>query len=89
MDKLYRLAWDSWNLNHIAKHGISRKEVEEAVNDPKSYLKKHRKRLLIIGSAWGRIITVILENTGGKEYYVVTARDATATEKRIYKRKKK
>ena len=33
MVKRYSLIWDEQNLNHIAKHGVSKKEVEEAVNN--------------------------------------------------------
>ena len=91
MDKLYRLIWDRWNLNHIAKHGISRKEVEEAVRDNRAVIWKHRGRYVMLASAHGRILFMVLEKIGkrSKSYYVVTARDATKSEKRIYRKGKK
>ena len=89
MVKRIKLEWDDWNVNHIAKHGVSRREVEVVIEDPKKIIKKHRKRYAVTGSAFGRILYVILERIEGERYYVVTARDATTAEKRIYKRKKK
>ncbi len=88
MVKRIKLEWDEWNVNHIAKHGVSRREVEEAVRDPRAKMRKISKnRYALIGSAWGRIITVFLDFQGRTRYYVVTARDSTAKEKKIYKRK--
>jgi len=84
--KKYKLIWDEYNISHIAKHGLKVKEVEEAVNDKKRLVRKFRKRYMILGSAWGRIIVVILEKVRDG-YYVVTARDVTTSEKRLYKRR--
>ena len=81
-----RLIWTENNISHIAKHGVSIKEVEEAIKDRNAIMLRHRKRYALIGSAWGRILFVILEKVNS-EYYVVTARDATEREKRRYKMK--
>ncbi|WP_290624661.1 BrnT family toxin [Archaeoglobus sp. UBA230] len=89
MVKKYSLIWDEWNLNHIAKHGVSKREVEEAVNDERAYIKKHRKRVMVVGSAWGRILVVILEKIERNDYYVISARDATNSEKRLYRKRGK
>ena len=83
-----RLIWTENNISHIAKHGVSIKEVEEAIKDRNAIMLRHRKRYALIGSAWGRILFVILEKVNS-EYYVVTARDATEREKRRYKMKLK
>ncbi|RLI78635.1 BrnT family toxin [Archaeoglobales archaeon] len=83
-----RLIWTENNISHIAKHGVSIKEVEEAVKDRNAIMLRHRKRYALIGSAWGRILFIILEKVNS-EYYVVTARDATEREKRRYKMKLK
>jgi uncharacterized DUF497 family protein len=88
MVRRIELEWDNWNLNHIAKHGVSKREVEEAIRDPRAKMRKISKnRYVLIGSAWGRILTVFLDFLGKWKYYVVTARDSTEREKRIYKRK--
>jgi len=87
MPKFY-LLWDEWNLNHIAKHGVSRVEVETALKDEKLVLWKHRGRYVVIASAHGRILLIVLEKIRDF-YYVITARDATDVEKKIYRRGKK
>ncbi|WP_457591827.1 BrnT family toxin [Geoglobus sp.] len=88
MVKRIRLEWDDWNVNHIAKHGVSVKEVEEAVKDRRKVIWKHRGRYVMIASAYGRILFVVLEKITGEKnsYYVITARDATNSEKRIYRK---
>ena len=84
MVRVNRLIWDEWNLNHIAKHGVSRKDVEEAVNDNRAVVWKHKGRYVMIASAYGRILFIVLESVQERDvYYVVTARDATKSEKRI------
>ncbi|RLI81789.1 BrnT family toxin [Archaeoglobales archaeon] len=79
-----RLIWTEDNISHIAKHNVSVREVEEAVKDGKALILKRKKRYALIGSAWGRILFIVLEKVNS-EYYVVTARDATQKEKRRYK----
>ena len=71
MVKKYHLIWDEWNLDHIAKHGISRREVEEAVRDNRAVIWKHRGRYVMLASAHGRILFIVLEKIGerGESYY--------------------
>ncbi len=85
------LIWDDWNVNHIAKHGVSVKEVEEAVKDKRKVIWKHRGRYVMVASAYGRILFIVLEKVEGEKnsYYVITARDATKSEKRIYRKRKR
>lgn len=56
-----RLVWAEENISHIAKHGVSVREVEEAVRDRNTIMLKQKKRYALIGSAWGRILFIILE----------------------------
>jgi len=86
--KHIRLIWTEKNISHIAKHEISVKEVEEAIKDRDAIFLKHRGRYAVIGSAWGRILFIILEKIDD-EFYVITARDATDKEKKRYKRMRK
>ncbi|WP_290898921.1 BrnT family toxin [Ferroglobus sp.] len=85
------LVWDDWNVDHIAKHGVSVEEVEEAVKDSRKVIWKHRGRYVMIASAHGRILFIVLEKIIGEKnsYYVITARDATNSEKRIYRKMRK
>ncbi|WP_202320198.1 BrnT family toxin [Archaeoglobus neptunius] len=87
MVKINRLIWDEWNLNHIAKHGVSKKEVEIAVGDKRAVIWKHRGRYVMVASSHGRVLFIVLEKVRGEKnaYYVITARDATNSEKRIYR----
>jgi len=69
------------NISHIAKHGVSVKEVEEAIRNRDAIVLKHRSRYALVGSAWGRILFIVLEKVND-EFYVITARDANRKEKK-------
>lgn len=88
MRRKIRLIWTEGNISHIAKHNVTVGEVEEAIRDRYAIVLKQRSRYAIIGSAWGRILFIVVEKIDDF-YYVVTARDASEKEKRRYKRKKK
>jgi len=67
------------------KHGVTVREVLE-VFEGKIYTKKvGKKRYMIIGkTASGRYLTLFVDRIGRK-LELVTARDATDSEKRLYK----
>lgn len=88
--KIEELVWDEWNEDHIARHGISQREVEEAVFDKASVFFRTRsaeaRRYAALGlSEAGRYLFIVLEPQAGNKAYVVTARDMTDAEKRRYK----
>jgi len=83
--KPIRLIWTERNISHIAKHGVSVKEVEEAIRDRYAIVLKHKGRYALIGSAWGRILFIVLEKINDE----FTARDANRKEKKRYKKMKK
>ena len=78
--------WDEWNREHVDRHGVSRVEVEEMRhNQPFIRLvKRGRYRLIGVTDA-GRYLTVFADAGSYGLYYVVTARDATETERRYYR----
>lgn len=84
--------WDDANVDHIAEHGVEPEEAEEAVDDRyddryKVAVPPHSGRDRIIGKTGdGRVLCVVLDRraTGWR---VVTARDATDSEKRAYRRR--
>ncbi len=83
--KIKELIWDVWNIKHIEKHGVSLKEVEEAVGSKIKTLKGYREHYLILGvTKKGRLLTVVLALKKGKSYFVVTARDMSKKERRYY-----
>jgi uncharacterized protein len=82
--------WDDANIEHIAQHQLIPPEVEDALCDPRrigaTANKSQEKRWAILGSTLeGRVLFVVF--TKREELIrVVTARDATNTEKRRYRR---
>lgn len=55
-------AWNDWNLNHIAEHGVSREEAEHVVTHarrPYPLTLDAEKRLVIGRSPKGRTLRVI------------------------------
>lgn len=80
--------WDESNLAHIARHGISREEAEEAVTiDPLDVdVQEHgnEPRVLCFGRTQsGRLLTVVYAERAGK-IRVVTAYDMTKPQQRLY-----
>lgn len=84
------LIWDTWNEDHIARHGVEPEEVEEAVrNDPYVTRQRNKTYGLICRTDDGRLLMVILAPQGGDIYFVVTARDANREERRLYARRRR
>ncbi len=79
--------WDDENVQHIARHGVEPYEAEEAVEDPRRTPASARGgRAGAIGMTLdGRLLVVILEKRWRKRR-VITTRDATNRERRIYRR---
>jgi len=68
------------------RHGVSDMEVENAVNGRiliRNTSRKGEKLKEVIGESHGRILFVVLKLYGNR-YRVITARDATGAEKRLY-----
>jgi len=85
------LVWNAKSIDHIARHKVEPAEVEEAVFGKRFVLRARGKnRYVLYGRTYqGRYLLVVLEHLGGKEFFVVTARDMTDSERRLYKRKVK
>ena len=83
-------AWDEWNENHISKHEVTKKEVKEASNSKTIITESYLGRKLIFGKTKkGRLLTVVVSFEKQKEPYVVSARDMSKKERRIYYEKTK
>lgn len=82
------LEWDDENVEHVARHGITPWEVEEAVADSRrTAFPAHSGRAGVIGrTEAGRILVVIVEQHT-LMWHVVTARQATERERRLYRRR--
>ena len=81
------LQWEEWNEDHIARHGITRDDVEEVCHGNPAEDDTYDDRLRLVGpNAVGNLLTIILApKPGPGVYYVVTARPAAKKERRLYR----
>jgi uncharacterized DUF497 family protein len=83
-----RLAWDDWNTAHVATHGVTRDEVEEAVAGETIARATYKNRILVLGpTRAGRMLAVVIgpvPNEPGA-YYTFSARPASRQERRYYR----
>ncbi len=83
--------WDDGNLDHIARHNVTREEAEEALLDRRRvgvhvHQDSGEQRCGAIGATGdGRILAVVFTKRAAK-LRVVTARTADQTERRRYRR---
>jgi uncharacterized DUF497 family protein len=80
--------WDAENLNHIARHGVTSGEAEEAVliEPLEADVQQHEneERVLCFGrTKLGRLLTVLYTERRGK-IRVVTAYEMTKPQQRLY-----
>ena len=82
------LVWDTWNVNHIARHGVIPTEAAEVCSNPVIVRQSYADRLVVVGPTnTGRMLAVILEplDPDTRTNYVVTARPASRRERRLYR----
>ncbi len=73
--------------NHILKHNLTINQIKHALKG-KKLVKREKKRLLVLCSYHGRIIKVVFEKKG-KYLWLITAYDASDSEKRLYSKRAK
>ena len=82
--KIADFEWDEDNINHIARHGVSPEEVEEACYDEPFVLKGRQGSYLIYSqTSDGRYLLVVARYKGQGIIRVITARDMTDAERRL------
>ena len=80
------LIWDDWNIEHIARHGVTRDEAMEVCGGRFIVLRGYTGRFIIVGqSIDGRALSIVVEPEDEWKYYVVTARSASRGERRAYR----
>lgn len=87
MLRIEALEVDDHILDKIeSKHGVSFGEVEEACLSEARHVRRSREGLykLFGRTAAGRYILVVLVNLGRGVWKIVTAREMTESEKRLY-----
>lgn len=84
------LVWDEWNIEHIKKHKVKVSEVEQAARNRIEEIQSYSNRVVILGRTnKGRFLTVAVSFEKQKEGYVVSARDMSSKERKIYHEKTK
>ncbi|MDI6655104.1 MAG: BrnT family toxin [Candidatus Hydrothermarchaeota archaeon] len=82
------IEWTEEDIDHIRKHNIEPKEVE-SIFESKIYYRRNKGFYNFYGRAKsGRILLVITKKVDNK-YRVITARDATPSEKALYVKRAK
>ena len=85
-----RFIWDEWNLDHIARHGVSPWEVEQVLAHPRVERRVRRGARAAYGqSDAGRHLLVVYRPRGRGRVFVITARDMSHREKQNYRRTRK
>ena len=87
MLRIESLEIDDHILDKIeSKHGVSLVEVEEACLSDRRHVRRGREGLYKVFSQTeaGRYVLVLLANLGYGNWKVVTARDITSSERRLY-----
>lgn len=84
-----RLLWNGWNINHIARHYVIPREIEQVRHSNFLSYQSYKGRYVIIGTTRaGRILTVVIEALPDEEgvYYPITAFDARPEDLQLYQR---
>ncbi len=83
------IRWTSESEAHIARHGVTPEEVEQAVNSRPRYEAPGREdsTLLYCATDEGRALLVVLAEAVDGRWYVATVREMTDTERRAFRRK--
>lgn len=81
--------WTEESEVHIARHGVTPDEVEEALYTNPRWIDKGRggTRLVWCTTAVGRHLLVVVGDAADGRDYVVTARDMDSDEKKLFRRK--
>lgn len=84
------LKWTDKNEAHIARHGVSPAEVEQALSGrPLVFLHGREYTIIAQGTTYaGRYLTIVLTESIDGRFYVVTARDMTLRELQTFRKKK-
>lgn len=83
--------WTQWELDHVARHGVSAGEVEQALIPPLRVVKLDAEVQGVFGQTLaGRYLFVVITSSiQGHGVFVITARDTDRAEISGYRRAKK
>lgn len=82
-----KLVWDEWNREHIARHNVEEKEVEEVCQSKNLFERGRDGTYQITGQTQtGRYLNIVVVKRANG-FYPVTARDADAKERKRFKKR--
>jgi uncharacterized DUF497 family protein len=85
MVEIKRLIWTDRNIAHIAPHGVTPADVEDAMqNDPHISGSRDGTLRIIAPTSAKRMLTIILSPRRDGGFYIVTAHPASRQERRLY-----
>jgi hypothetical protein len=86
---VFEILWTEESEAHIARHGITPGEVEDAIYARPRWIAPGRDgtRLVFAQTSAGRYLLVVLADAIDGRDYVVTARDMTEAERHAYAEK--
>lgn len=90
MPRIRGFIWDEENMEHIARYQVTTDEVEEALTGDPLVLRGPDGRYLAYGrTASGRHLFAVYMPRARGRIRVLTAREMTERETRLYRRKRK
>ena len=89
--RITAVRWDEWSEDHIAAHRVGTAEVEGVVFDRASAQRTGREGTLEVygRTDTGRGLLVVVVDEGRGICSVVTAREMTDSERRLYEKRTK
>lgn len=76
------LVWDEWNIEHIAKHHVTRAEVEQIFARAVRAKKSYKDRLIVFGKTKSRKLLAVVLEKELRGYYVLSSRNVSRKERR-------
>jgi uncharacterized protein len=87
---VFDFQWTDDSEAHIARHGVTPEEVEQATELPSYTMPGRDGTTLLLGQTHsGRYLLVVLTGSSDGRWHVVTARTMTGSERRVFSEKAK
>ncbi len=85
--RIEELEWDDRNRNHIARHNVSLEEVEEVFFENQPHFRRWQNVFYAYGrTSSGRYLFIVFKMGGQHRGRIITARDMTQRERRLYRK---
>lgn len=84
--------WNEWNVEHVARHGVTPEEAEDVVigaSQPYPLKRPDEKWLVWGATRQDRMLQVVFVLDEGDAIYVIHARELTPREKRRFRRRRR